>query len=338
MRITREKLLNFAQMYVKRQLDSKLRPVCIYLTGSLLWDDPMIGGSTDIDLVYIHDSEPPLAREIIRVTDEVHLDIAHLNQEIFRYPRQLRTDPWLGSYLCYNPRLLHDSQHWFEFTQAGAGAQFDLPGYVIERARPLEDAARQTWLRFQSDPPADTPHRVYSYLKMCEQASNAIACLSGPPLTERRFLLQFPERAQAVRRPGLVSGLVDLFTSDESLLQAEKPSWADEWKETLTAAASIKTCPPRLQEPRINYYTHAVDELWGSTPAAALWILLRTWTAAVCLPDIPSNSVKAWKNFLQELKLDETQLENRLDMLDAYLDSIEEALDIWAQENGLSTL
>jgi hypothetical protein len=60
MRITREKLLKFAQNFVEQQIFFKKRAVCIYLTGSLLSDEPLLGGTTDVDLIYIHDSEPPV--------------------------------------------------------------------------------------------------------------------------------------------------------------------------------------------------------------------------------------------------------------------------------------
>lgn len=335
MRITREKLLNFAQSHVDRQLMTKSRPVCIYLTGSLLLDNPMIGGSTDIDLIYVHDSEPPVKREIIRVTDEVHLDIAHLSVDVFRYPRQLRTDPWLGTFMYLNPRVLHDTQHWFEFTQASVGAQFDLPGYTIERARPLAESARQIWMDLQTGQSPAGPQKVLSYLKSLEQAANAIACLGGSPLTERRFLLQFPERAQAVKRPGLVAGLIDLITGSEKILEGDLPSFSKDWKEALSASSQVEHCPPRLQAPRIQYYTRAVEDLWPIAPAAALWIMIRTWTAAASIVGSESPCEKVWLSTMQLLNLDSAQIDGRLDALDDYLDNVEETLDIWAHENGL---
>ncbi|NPV77330.1 MAG: hypothetical protein HPY59_13285 [Anaerolineae bacterium] len=335
MRITREKLLKFAQTYVAQQLLTKSRPVCIYLTGSLLFGDAMIGGAADIDLIYVHDSAPPLPREIIRVTDEIHLDIAHVSQDVFRYPRQLRTDPWLGAFMCYNPRALHDTQHWFEFTQAGICAQFDLPGYVIERARPLAETARQTWMSLQSGQILPGPQQTLSYLKTLEKAANAIACLSGPPLTERRFLLLFPERAQAVRRPGMAAGLVDLITTNDALLEGDLPPFVQQWKTSLDAVKQMENCPARLQSPRLLYYTRAVEELWSEAPAAALWILARTWTVAACCLGVDSPAGKEWQAAMQTLGLSFEQIESRLDALDAYLDIVEETLDIWAQENGL---
>ncbi|MCC6146825.1 MAG: hypothetical protein IT308_04590 [Anaerolineaceae bacterium] len=335
MRITREKLLKFAQTYVSQQLFAKARPVCIYLTGSVLFEDPLIAGTADIDLIHVHDGEPPVKREVIRIADEVHLDIAHVSQEAFRYPRTLRTDPWLGGFMCYNPRPLHDTQHWFEFTQSSLCAQFDLPGYTIERARPLAEAARQGWMTLQSSLTTAGPQQSMVYLKTLERAANAIACLSGPPLTERRFLLHFPERARQVRRPGLAAGLVDLLTGTEELSAGSLPAFMPGWAQALQAVQTAPGCPIALSAPRFLYYTRAAETLWPQEPTAALWIIVRTWTAAVCCLGSDSPSGQAWQTAMQTLGLAPEQIENRLDVLDAYLDSIEETLDIWAQENGL---
>ena len=73
--------------------------VCIYLTGSLLTEEPLLGGTTDIDLICVHRQRTAMRREIVRLVDEVHLDIGHFTQADFDQPRHLRQDPWLGPYL-----------------------------------------------------------------------------------------------------------------------------------------------------------------------------------------------------------------------------------------------
>ena len=64
MRITRETLIKAARDNAKQRSQSDRRLVCIYLTGSLLEDEPLLGGTTDIDLVVVHDSEPSVNREM----------------------------------------------------------------------------------------------------------------------------------------------------------------------------------------------------------------------------------------------------------------------------------
>ncbi|MDZ4158456.1 MAG: hypothetical protein U1B80_01585, partial [Anaerolineaceae bacterium] len=133
MRITRELLLKLARTTAANRLLANRSVLCVYLTGSLLDDEPLLGGTADIDLIFIHDSQPPAAREVERISNEVHLDIAHLSQENFQHTRRLRTDPWFGSFLCASPIVLHDTHHWFDFIQASVCSQFHDPEYVVRR-------------------------------------------------------------------------------------------------------------------------------------------------------------------------------------------------------------
>jgi hypothetical protein len=268
------------------------------------------------------------------VTDEVHLDIAHVSQARFTHPRQLRADPWLGVFLCYNPKMLYDTQHWFEFTQAAVAAQFYLPNYIIDRARPLAESARQAWFGLHSGQ-ASSPEKTLSYLKALEWSANSIALLSGPPLTERRFLLNYPARAAAVDRPGLASGLVDLLVGDQNLPQEELTAIMDGWRQALAEAARNENCPPRLQSPRLQYYTRSAEALLPGSQAAALWLIMRTWTSAACFLGKESATIKSWQYACNTLGLDSHGIDDRLDTLDAYLDSVEETLDIWSQKNGI---
>ena len=54
MRITRETLLKIAKDTVTQQVRSRHDLVSVFLIGSLLTDDPLLGGTTDIDLIFIH--------------------------------------------------------------------------------------------------------------------------------------------------------------------------------------------------------------------------------------------------------------------------------------------
>ncbi|HMD89737.1 MAG TPA: hypothetical protein VKF38_11295 [Anaerolineaceae bacterium] len=334
MRITRETLTKAARDFAKQRSQSDRRLVCIYLTGSLLEEEPLLGGTTDIDLVVVHDDEPPINREIVRLTDEVHIDVAHRSAADYRQPRHLRLDPWLGAFLCQNPIVLYDTQHWFEFTQAGVCAQFYQPDYVLQRARPLAESARQKWMELHNAEYNPGPIKLLAYLKALENAANSIACLNGVPLTERRFMVNFPDRAQAIQRPGLSAGLLDLFLnqpiSDEDWL-----AWLKNWKIALKTASQMENCPPRIHPCRELYYERAIETLKTDNLGSAMWILLRTWTLALlCLANNESSN-QAWQKACQKLALDETQFEPRIVALDAYLDSVEEALDVWSAQMGI---
>ena len=308
--------------------------VCIYLTGSLLEDQPLIGGTTDIDLVCVHDFKPPLAREIKSLTDEFHLDIAHYPQSRFGQARDLRQDAWLGSYLVYNPVLLYDSQHWFEFTQSGVFAQFLQPSYVIQRARPFSQSAREKWQALDQNRTPPDPLFVWEFLKSLEMAGNAIACLVGVPLTERRFMQDLPARAEALERPGLSAGLTDLISPVEGE-EIDLQTGLEDWRNAILLAAEKKTCPVRLNPVRIPYYEKAILEYADTNPAAALWILLRTWTLALTHLPKRAPEINPWQQFIQSINLGKTDFPARLQALDSYLEAVEETLEGWAAKNGV---
>src|SRR5665648_30966 len=189
MRISRDTLLKAAKTFVQQRTYRDRDIVCVYLSGSLIDDLPLLGGTADIDLFLIHDKPPAQPREVIQLTPDIHLDLAHLDQSIYNQPRELRLNPWVGSYLIKDPIVLHATQHWFEFTQATVFSHFNQPENVIGRAIPFAEAARQTWLDFQLDPREPDINNIRNYLQALEQSSNAVSILNGAPITERRFLL-----------------------------------------------------------------------------------------------------------------------------------------------------
>jgi hypothetical protein len=333
MRITRDMLLKTARQWADQLANQNRQIISIYLTGSLLDEEPLLWCTTDIDLFIIHSDEPAQKREIISVTGEVHLDIAHLSMNVFRHPREKRVDPWLGPFLCQSSICLHDTQHWFEFTQAGVCAQYKNPENILQRARPLADKARQTWIDLNSGNFAPGKY-AFRYLKAMELAANAVASLSGAPLTERRFMINFPGRAQAVDRPGLAAGLVDLFMS-ESISADIWAGWMQEWENAFSAVGKEPGCPTRLDPCRKNYYEQAISILRDDHPDAALWTLLRTWSEAV--DNLPEGhpAHQPWLSALETLELNVDHLEERLNELDSYLDAVEETLESWSQKYGL---
>src|SRR5512143_3183979 len=97
MRVTRESLVRLAKENAQERSFNDRSIIAAYLTGSLLAEaDPMLGGTTDIDLVLVHNAPPALSREIVKLTPDFHLDIRHRTKSEFKSPRELRTDPYLG--------------------------------------------------------------------------------------------------------------------------------------------------------------------------------------------------------------------------------------------------
>jgi hypothetical protein len=334
MRINRDTLLGIAGDTVAQRVRQDRGILSAYLCGSLLGDNFLLGGSADIDLVFIHIDTPPAEREIVRLTDEVHLDIAHYAQKVFREPRRLRQHPWLGPTI-FSCRLLSDPQHFMDFTQASVRGQFEQPDHVLERARPQLGHARQIWEGVTRKGVGQAgAQEVGLYLKAIEHAVNAVACLSGAPLTERRLLLGFPERAAAARHPGLYPGLLGMLGAPRVIPEAIRP-WLPQWEEMYAALPEAER-PARLHPARRAYYLRAFRALLeGEQPQAVLWPLLRTWTNAITLLP-PGHALQdAWQASCRELGLLDDAFTERVEALDAYLDMVDETLDGWARANGV---
>jgi hypothetical protein len=335
MRTTKESLLRLARDTAAINANQDHSIVCIYLTGSLITDDPFLGGTTDVDLFYVHTTKPLFQREIRFLSDDVTLDIAHVEQGVYQQPRQLRTNAWLGPFLCAKPRVLFDTRHWFEFTEASVAAQFYNPENMMDRARPLAVEARRIWMDFHQTKPKVSPQNIEKYLHCLELAGNSIALLSGAPLTLRRFFLDMSVRTQVINRPSIYDDLCAAILPPE-VSSIDWSIYLPDWVETLGRVSSLPECPEAISSPRGNYYVRAVESLFEEKPAAAAWIMLNTWTqASVYLKDTEDISVH-WKNASEQFLNIESTFDSVMDEADQLLDYVEESLDIFSSENGLS--
>src|SRR5215510_12736518 len=216
MRVTRESLIRIAKETAQERAFNNRDIVAAYLTGSLATDgfDPMLGGTTDIDIIFVHNTEPKHRREFVKLTPDFHVDISHRARTEFKRPRELRLDPWLG-WEMYDPMLLFEREKFFEFVQAGlrAGFEFNAPAPSLHRSRLLLSQARQTWRELLQINDTVSPADILKYMNVLYYAVNTVAELSGPPLQERHLLLEFPTRAEAAQRSGMVESLHDLLGS-----------------------------------------------------------------------------------------------------------------------------
>jgi hypothetical protein len=333
MRITRQVVDKIIGETVESRTQKNRNILSIYLTGSYLYDDYLLGGTADIDLIMIHIDQPETDREIIRLTDELHLDIAHHFHRDYRQPRKLRVDPWMGPAI-FECKILHDPQHLMDFTQAAVRGQFDRIDFVSERAHTMLESARQSWLNRQLEGGGSEPADILSYLHSLEQAANSVAGITGHLLTERRFLRVFPERAAEVGRPGLYAGLMGLIGAND-ITQDQVRAWLPEWEQDYLAPGSASR-PARLHLDRLPYYRQAILSLLDTdTPMAALWPLLWSWTRLSEINNSESGSIESWRTALTTLGLQGTELQTRIDALDAFLDNIEEAIEEWGHRTGM---
>lgn len=333
MRITADMLIKLANDHVAQRVRSDGDIVAAYLHGSLLEEEPVLGGAADIDLFLIHLRNMDDQREIVRITDDIHLDITHSSRQGYRNTKALRIHPWQGP-VIYGCKILYDPQHFMDFTQASVRGQFDRPDNVLVRARKPAEHARQIWLGFQPVTTNPGAAELSLYLHAVDHAANAIASLSGLPLTERRFLLRFPERANAAGRPGLAAGVLGLIGASHVTAEQVR-GWLPGWRDAYTALPA-ESAPARLHAHRLYYYLRAMEAFLRDNQnyQAALWPLLRTWTSLVRLmPDHHAVS-EPWFKACQQLELLGAGFGERLEALDAYLDTVEETLDAWAAQAG----
>ncbi len=334
MRVTRDSLIRIARETVQERVYNDKSITAAYLTGSLLTEEPMLGGTADIDLVLVYKDRPMQGREFVKLTPDFHLDISRRAKEEFKTPRELRGDPWLG-YELYAPMLLYEREKFFDFVQASlrAGFEFEQPQLMIQRCRKLYAHARQIWMDLTDVGEKAGPKELRKYFKSLYHAINVIAELSGPPIQERRLLLEFPARAETAEKPGLSVGAFALIGATN--VDADKvKSWLGDWKSAFVAASETAGVDLRIHPARINYYEKAVRfMLEGETPLAALWPLMHTWTLSAEV--LEGDQVDFWRQACNELGLIGSNFTYRVQGLDQYLDEIDILLEETATANGV---
>jgi len=336
MRVTRESLIRIAKETAQERAFNDRNIIAAYLTGSLASNqiDPMLGGTTDIDIIFVHIAEPKHRREFVRLTPDFHVDMNHRAKAEFKRPRELRLDPWLG-WEMYDPMLLMEREKFFEFVQAGlrAGFEFNAPAPALQRSRVLLREARQLWRGLLGIEDIVSPQDVNTYLNAMYHAVNAVAELSGPPLSDRRLLLDFPSRAEMAQRPNMVEevyGLLGVFALDE----AKATSWLAGWRSDFEAASESSRVDVRIHATRLNYYDKAIQSMLNSdNPRTAIWSLIQTWSLAADV--LPDNSRDAWRTACGQLGLNVMGIEEHVQGLDHFLDEVEALLDELAGRYGL---
>jgi hypothetical protein len=337
MRVTRESLLRIAKETAQERAYNDQDIIAAYLTGSLLNVEPMLGGTADIDIVFVHKhTTPKQTREFVKLTPDFHIDIGRRMKDEFKSPRELRTDPWLG-YEMYDPTLLYEREKFFDFVQASlrAGFDFEQPPLMLQRCRKLLGHARQIWMEItELDEPAG-PKEIRKYMGSLYHAVNAVAELNGPPIQERRLLLEFPARAQTAQQTQMTAAVFSLIGADS--VDAEKvKSWISDWKSAFKVASEKKDVDLRINPIRLNYYEKAIKAMLdGEIPLAALWPLFHTWTLAAQV--LENDNLAFWQDAAGELGFIRTSFTERVEQLDHFIDDIEVILNDIAAANGLET-
>jgi hypothetical protein len=335
LRITQDLLQKYARETIKRRLRGELDLQAAYLTGSVLSDSPLLGGTTDIDLVLVHKYQILVTRECQRLTPEVSLDVFHTLRDDYEDHKHLRHDPFLGYPLTNNNILLYDHEHWLEFIQAGVSANFHRPDNVLVRVNGLLSEARERWLELMQSPDTSYQDWLEGYLGILSLAANAVAGLIGPPLTTRRFLLDFKARVDTLGTPKVLVGFYGLLGWSDAVNE-HLLDWIDAFGGDLASLPEDSNLPVQLAPCRHRYYLDAIKALAESaSPEQAVWPLFHTWLDVQLASKNTLPHAKLWESFLEALGLTSDNASQKIEALDAYLDSLEMIIESWSDEYGL---
>jgi hypothetical protein len=319
MRVTRETLLKLTKDTVQRRFATDRDVTAVFLVGSLRPEEAVVESTADLDLLVIYNGEPPSVREIVKLSNDFHLDIAYEDARLYAQPRELRGDPWRG-WAMWDPCLLYQKGRFFEYTQSIVRSQFDDTLNLLKRARYFSVPAREAWYAMQLDPESANPLKL---LEAVYNAANALAILNGAPIPERRLLADFPARAHSQDEM-----IQTLFASVAASVNAELiAQWRLAWEIAFQSAARSPH-DVRLHAARLGYYKTAITaQLESDLPTAALWPMLYTWALASENGTFDTDQTKAWIGVCAEMGLSAEALPERLQALDGFLDRLEEILE-----------
>jgi hypothetical protein len=335
MRITKDLLHKLAREAVRQRKRSEPDLHAAYLMGSLLRDEPLLGGTTDIDLVLVHKYLAPVERETVALTPEISLDIFHKTQENYAQPRHLRQDPWMGYPLTFYPILLFDSDHWLEYVQSSVTADFHRADYVLARVNPLLSSARVGWRSLVDEQPHTHLAWLDQFLKTLGLSANALAGLIGPPLSTRRFMTSFHQRLEQLGTPDVWASFTGLLGCSEGI-DFEFQPLITAFEQDLQYLAEVTVPPPHLAPYRKDYYVQGLQALTHSEdPVSMVWPLLRTWLDVHLAHPQPSPGFEVWQDFLRKLNLVEDVSEGKTRALDVFIDQVEILIETWANVYGI---
>jgi hypothetical protein len=328
-RITRETLIELA----RRETEQRAAigdVISGYIIGSVARDEPLLGGTADIDLVLIHQGHPPETREIVRLSEDVHLDIAHHPRGLYSKPRELRIHPWLGPAMC-EPIFLYDPQHFFEWAQAGARGRFFRPDHVYTRARAFLKMSRQSASVLKL-----SDRWIKTYTRAILEAANAVACLTGFPAAGRRMTLVLEQAVMDLHHPEVYEGFLRLL-GVEAIQPNDTSELLSAWTRIFDQASELNS-DPELTPCRRSYYLNGFQALLeAGHPDAIIWTLLTTWERSIhslksaeqAEPFLP-----LWESTLERLRLTSARSDARKEELERYSDRVEEIVELWAERNG----
>ena len=332
--IERATLIKIARDTAAQRMTARPTILSAYLIGSVGAGEPMLGDATDIDLVLIDLNPPPAEREVIRLTDQIALDIHHRSSDLYRNAKSLRVHPWLGPELA-EPLFLHDPTHFFELAQASARGQFHRAEHVAARARTFVSWARSE-LHVGLLPGADSeaPVSLTNYSQALLFAANAAITLTAFPAAGRRLVMKLEAAAGQLRRPDLYDGFLALLAGpdlDRSVAESLLAGWLAAYRAGQSAADEA------IHPARRTIYERGFRAQIAADRAADMaWLMLATWnTCRAYMPNDPAQD-EQWQGFLGHLRLaDPDDYAARVREVAGYVTLVDELVEQWAAGNGV---
>lgn len=329
MNIPREKLITLARTEIDRQvLNGDV--ISGYLVGSIVEGEPLLGGSADLDLVLIHKRRPAQKREIVALSDQIHLDIFHHPRSLYQRPRRLRTHPWLGPAIA-EPLFLYDPQHVFELAHSSVRGQFYRTDFALARSHSLLRRTRDGLRRLPG-----SSRWLQQYLACLLEAVNALISLEARPACGRRMALIIERGLGQMDHPEIYEMFADLIGT-ASLEAAQISAWLEDFSRALSAAG--RDDGTDLHPSRHRYFLDGFRALIeAGHPHAVLWPLLTIWDLAIReLTEAAefSEHLAPWISVLESTALMPERMALRQKALQVFLDHVESAVDDWAANHGM---
>lgn len=327
MRVTRDKLIDLAKSETKKRAEGSAL-ISAYIIGSVASGNPILGGTADVDLVLIHNIEPPVHREFLALSEHFHLDITHHSSDLYQKPTDLRVDPWLGPSIC-EPLFLHDPAHFFERAQAGVRGRFHREDYVYARAQAFLMRAREL-----KSPLLLNGHFVREYLKILIEGTNALATLAGFPAAGRRVALILEARLESLGGNRFFERFLDLLGAQHASGELVE-NWVAQWDH---CERSSFRDDDQSRVSRYHYYRSGFDAVLDQGRVEiVLPVLLDRWNDALTRQEaqvIEDEHFVSWESALRTLGLNEDDQVKRAEELEVYLDDIEQFILDWADQHG----
>lgn len=331
--IERETLLKLARDTAKQYMTARRSIVSAYLTGSVAANEPLLGEATDLDLIFIDADPPPTPREVVRLSDQVALDIQYRSKADYAHPKDLRGHPWLGPELA-EPIFISDSSHFFELAQSSARGQFHRPDFVAARARGFAAWAREELHvgLFPGMAPS-SPVTIASLCRSLLYAANAVITLTGFPGAGRRLVMKLETAAKKLGRADVYDDFSAVWSAD-TLTAAEARQLLADWAAAYRAGQS--PAAELIHPARRTIYERGFQaQIQADRVSDAVWLMLYTWQA--CLQNLPNDSpaVDAWVDWLQRLgSASSAEFAAKVEQARVYAALVDEAIETWAEKNG----